>query len=128
MIQSVVLEAWRCGETDGLVTRLTEEATFSSPVADYRGRAKAAHVLGLIATVLDSVDQTTGWGGEGDAVFAFVARVGGSELQGLIREDYDPAGGLDHVTLFLRPYRVLRDAMATMAQRLHDSPLPGPVD
>ena len=32
---------------------LAERATFSNPVAHYRGQAKAAHMLGLIAPVTD---------------------------------------------------------------------------
>ncbi len=97
---------------------------FSSPVADYRGRANAAHVLGLIATVLEQVDETARWCAERDSVFAFTAQVDGGALQGVIREECDAGGAITYVTLFLRPYRVLRGAMATMAQRLEDSPLP----
>ncbi|WP_227981248.1 hypothetical protein [Nocardia spumae] len=124
MIDSVVLDAWRFRDISQLATVLTENATFSSPVADYRGRANAAHVLGLIATVLDSVEESARWRDERDAVFAFTARAAGSELHGMIREEHEAGGGLGHVTLYLRPYRALREAMAMMAERLRDSPLP----
>jgi hypothetical protein len=47
---------WRSGDVESLPDVLAERATFSSPVADYNGKRKAAHILGLIARVLDDVD------------------------------------------------------------------------
>ncbi|MFJ1457559.1 hypothetical protein [Nocardia sp. N2S4-5] len=126
MYDSVVLEAWRSGDAGPLATELAEAAVFSSPVADYHGRANVAHMLSVIATVLDGVDQSAVWPGDRDRMFAFTARADGENLQGVIREERDADGKLHHVTLFLRPYRVLRAAIATMARRLEDSPLPEP--
>jgi hypothetical protein len=57
-LESVILHVWRSGEIDSLPDLLAERATFSSPVADYHRRANAAHMLGLIARVLDDVEQT----------------------------------------------------------------------
>lgn len=105
---------------------LAEDAVFSSPVADYRGRANVAHMLSVIATVLSGVEETATWPGDRDRAFSFTAKASGAELQGVLREERDAHGRLHHVTLFLRPYRVLRAAIATMAQRLEDSPLPDP--
>ncbi|BCK53717.1 hypothetical protein [Nocardia wallacei] len=126
MHDSVVLEAWRSGDVGSLAAELAEGAVFSSPVADYRGRANVAHMLGVIATVLGGVEETATWPGAGDRVFAFRAKVEREELQGVLREERDAHGKLRQVTLFLRPYRVLRGAIATMARRLEDSPLPEP--
>jgi hypothetical protein len=123
---SAILSVWRTGEVGALTDLLAEDATFSSPVADYRGRENAAHMLGLIGTVIDGVDLVRRWGDEREAVSAFTARIDNGELQGILREERDPAGKLVHVTLFLRPYRVVRAAIATMQQRLADSPLPQP--
>jgi hypothetical protein len=124
MQPSVLLPAWRSGDTGGLTDLLAEDVTFSSPVADYHGRENAAHLLSLIATVLDDVEPLRGWGEEGESLWAFTARVDDGELQGILREQRTPAGKLAHVTLFLRPYRVLRAAIAKMQQRLDDAPLP----
>ncbi|MGV9680250.1 nuclear transport factor 2 family protein [Nocardia sp. NPDC003482] len=126
MDEGITLDAWRSGDTAGVVARLAEDAVFSSPVADYHGRANVAHMLGLIATVLDEVAETGRWHGAGDELFAFAARAAGGELQGLVREEFTEDGRLAHVTLFLRPLRALRAAIATMAARLEDSPLPQP--
>jgi hypothetical protein len=63
---------------------LAEEVTFSSPFADYHGRADVIHLLALVAHVLQTPS----------------------------------------VTLFLRPYRVLRAALDAMGRLLADAPLP----
>jgi hypothetical protein len=115
---------WRTGGTGALTDVLAEDATFSSPVADYHGRENAAHMLGLIATVINDVDPVRRWGDERESVSAFTARIDEGELQGILREERNAEGLLVHVTLFLRPYRVVRAAIATMQQRLADSPLP----
>jgi hypothetical protein len=57
---------------------------FSSPFADYHGRADVIHLLALISHVLQTPS----------------------------------------VTLFLRPYRVLRAALDAMGRLLADAPLP----
>jgi hypothetical protein len=121
---SAILSIWRTGGTGALADLLADDATFSSPVADYHGRENAAHMLGLIATVIGDVDPVRRWGDEREFVSAFTARIDEGELQGILREERDPEGKLVHVTLFLRPYRVVRAAIATMQQRLADSPLP----
>ena len=61
-----------------------------------------------------------------DSVIQSVWRTGdtGALTDLLLREERDAAGKLVHVTLFLRPYRVVRAAIAIMQQRLADSPLP----
>jgi len=126
MDDSVILPAWRRRDTRELTNLLAEDATFSSPVADYHGRENAAHMLGLIATVLDDVALVRGWGDERESVSAFTARTADGELQGIVREERGPEGTLVHVTLFLRPQAVVRAAIATMRQRLADAPLPHP--
>jgi hypothetical protein len=125
---SLILPVWQTGgtgvPTDLLAGLLAEDVTFCSPVADYHGRENAAHLLGLIATVLEDVSPVRGWGGEREWLIAFTARVDDDELQGILREEHGPAGQLVRVTLFLRPYPVLRVAIAKMRQRLAESPLP----
>lgn len=125
MTDSAIVAAWRSGDTGPLATLLAEDVTFSSPVADYHGRESATHMLGLIATVLGGVEQTGRWGDERDSLTAFTARAEGHELQGLLREERREQGGLVQVTLFLRPYRALRAAIARMRQLVESSPLPG---
>jgi hypothetical protein len=124
MDHSPVLSAWRLGDGGSLSDVLAEDATFSSPVADYHGRENASHILGLIAGVLDAVDQTGAWGDDREGVYAFTARVAEHELQGILREERAETGKLTHVTLFPRPYTVLRMAIIRMREALEQSPLP----
>ncbi|MFE3103416.1 nuclear transport factor 2 family protein [Nocardia tengchongensis] len=124
MIESRILQVWQSKDATQLPALLAEEATFSSPVADYHGRARAAHLLATIATVLDSVHQTRQWTDGQQGMFAFTARFADHDLEGVLREELSETGSLTHVTLFLRPYRALRAAIAEMARRLEDSPPP----
>lgn len=121
---SGVIAPWRAGEADSFPDLLAEGATFSSPVADYHGRDDAAHVMGLIARVLEDVTPETAWGTERDTVGVFRADVDGAPVEGIVREQRDAAGALVHVTLFLRPYRTLGVAISRMGQLMSDDPLP----
>ena len=125
MDQSAVLRAWRSGDISALSGLLADDATFSSPVADYAGRQDVSHMLGLIAQVMKDVCPGPQWRGGGETVSAFTARFQGEEMQGMLREQRDSAGALAHVTLYLRPYRVLRAAIARMGELVAHSPLPG---
>ncbi|MEU1208639.1 nuclear transport factor 2 family protein [Nocardia sp. NPDC005825] len=124
MTDSLILSMWQSKDSTRLPDLLSEEATFSSPVADYHGRARAAHLLATIAAVLDSVHQTRQWTDGQESIFAFTARFADQELQGMLREKLAEDGRLTHITLFLRPYRALRAAITEMARRLEDSPAP----
>ncbi|WP_345462515.1 hypothetical protein [Actinoallomurus oryzae] len=124
MNDSSVLSAWRSGDGDSLYDVLAEDVTFSSPVADYHGRPNASHLLGLIAELLEEVDQTGAYGDERDGVYAFTARVEDRRVQGIVREERAETGELTHVTLFLRPYAALRTAIGRMREALERSPLP----
>lgn len=125
MTESTVLQVWRSGEISALAALLADDAAFSSPAADYAGRRDVSHMLGLIARVLQDVRAGPQWGDEYETVSAFAARFQGEEMQGMLREQRDSSGALAHVTLYLRPYPVLRVAMARMGELLARSPLPG---
>jgi hypothetical protein len=125
MVDSAVLRVWQSGATGALAGMLADDATFSSPAADYAGRRDVSHMLGLVSRVLQDVDAGPQWGNENETVSAFTARFQGEEMQGMLRERRDSSGALAHLTLYLRPYPVLRAAMARMGELLDRSPLPG---
>jgi hypothetical protein len=101
---SELLPLWRSGGAESRPHLLAEDATFSSPVTEYHGRAEAAYMLGLIARVLDIVEQGSGWHTDTETVSAFTARVGRDQVQGMLREQHDETDCLTQLTLFLRPY------------------------
>jgi hypothetical protein len=125
MVESAVLRVWQSGATGALAGMLADDAAFSSPAADYAGRRDVSHMLGLIARILQDVRAGPQWGDENETVSAFTARFQGEEMQGMLREQRDSSGTLAHVTLYLRPYPVLRAAMARTGELLARSPLPG---
>lgn len=107
-----------------LAALLSADVTFSSPVADYHGKADVLHLLGLIGRVLDD-RAATGVSFDGVACLtSFDARVRGESVEGVLRERHDARGLLTHATLFLRPLRSLRAAVSAMAELLAESPLP----
>ncbi|WP_280398976.1 nuclear transport factor 2 family protein [Nocardia carnea] len=126
MADSPVLTTWRTGDTDSLAEILAPDAVFSSPVADYRGRPAVLHMLGLISQVLHEPGAVRRWSRDHDTVYRFRAHVAGAEVQGMLHEERDEAGRLVHITLFLRPYSSLREAIRAMARLLEQSPLDEP--
>ena len=122
---SSIVSALRSGDIGSVSGELADDVVFSSPVADYRGRAAVSHLLGLISTVLEEVEPGREWIGDGGRVHAFTAQVSGEPIQGMLHETDGAAGTLAQITLFLRPYAALRIAIARMAGLLADSPLPG---
>ena len=121
MTRSLILPVWQSRDAEALSGLLAENATFSSPVADYAGRQSVSHVLGLIAQVLEDVRPGQEWSAGDETVSAFTARFQGEEMQGMLREQRDGANALVRVALFLRPYRTLRAAIARMDE-LMDAP------
>lgn len=107
-----------------LAALLADDVTFSSPVADYHGKADVLHLLGLIGQVLDH-RAATGVSFDGATRLTSIdASVRGERVEGIIRERHDARGRLTHATLFLRPLRSLHAAVGAMAELLAQSPLP----
>ncbi|WP_157106155.1 hypothetical protein [Nocardia sienata] len=121
---SPVLTAWQTGGIDVLAAAVADAVVFSSPVTDYRGRDAALHILGLIGEVIENPTLIEQQEGETTTFSRFAASTGGDELHGVLHEERDSTGRLVHITLFLRPFAVLRTAMAGMRARLERAPLP----
>jgi hypothetical protein len=103
---------------------LAEQVTFSSPFADYHGRADVTHLLTLIARVLQTPTISAA-ATDGTLTYtSLTANVDGRALEAVVCERHDDDGRLVHATLFLRPYHVLRAAMDAMGRLLAEAPLP----
>ncbi|MGH3355972.1 MAG: hypothetical protein ACRDOJ_08735 [Nocardioidaceae bacterium] len=103
---------------------LAETVRFRSPVADYEGRADVAHLLTLIATVVDEIQPTRELEDATGKTTFIDAVVGDKPVQGVLDEHYDESGLLIEATLMLRPLSTLRIAVAAMAAALDAEPLP----
>jgi hypothetical protein len=123
-----LIELLQSGEPGELQSRLSDDAVFLSPVAEYRGRRDVGHILGLVSQVISDIRPRRTWTGEGESVHAFTARVGERAVEGMVRERWTHAGELSRVSLFLRPYRALGMAIEQMASLLAQSPLPSRPD
>lgn len=119
-----LIEVLARADASALTALVAENVTFSSPVADYHGRADVVHMFGFIARVLRDPVATSEATVGGARVTMLTARVDGHEVEGVLRERHDDEGRLVHATLFLRPYRSLRTAIAAMGRLLAGSPLP----
>lgn len=109
---------------DQLAGLLADDVTFSSPVADYRGKPDVLHLLGLIGQVLDERLATDVAFDGASRLTSIEASVRGERVEGIIRELHDERARVTHATLFLRPLRPLRAAVGAMAELLAQSPLP----
>lgn len=102
---------------------LSDSVRFHSPVADYEGRRDVAHLLSLIANVLEDLRPTRELGTSTSRTTFVEAVVKGVPIQGVIDEHHNGDGRLLEATLMLRPLSALRTAVAAMAQALDDEPL-----
>lgn len=107
-----------------LEASLSPSVRFHSPVTDYEGRDDVAHLLSLIADVLEEVRPTRELETATSRTTFLEAAVNGRPIQGVFDEHHDDSGMLVEATLMLRPLSVLRTAVAAMAQALDDEPLP----
>ncbi len=111
-------------DVGSVVSLISDDVAFSSPVAEYRGRADVVHLLGCIARVLSDL-VPTGESSDGvSRLTTLTAQVGEHPVEGVLREHHDGAGQLTHATLFLRPYGALRAAIKEMSKLLAETPLP----
>jgi ketosteroid isomerase-like protein len=97
------VEAFLAGDAGAMTELLAPDATFHSPVTDYRGRERVGEVLGALVRVvtdarltrvLEAADATAGF---------FIANVDGREAEGVLLVLAAPAGRAFDVTLMVRP-------------------------
>jgi hypothetical protein len=121
---SLLIDHLRAPDRGDLASLLAPAVRFHSPVADYEGRDRVAHLFGLIARVLTDLEPRRELTeGTATATF-FTAAIGGQPLDGVLDEHLGPDGRVVEATLMLRPYTALRSAIAAMAEALETDPLP----
>jgi hypothetical protein len=110
-----LLEAISGRQRDALVSMLSEDVVFHSPVQTYRGREQVIHLLMTIGGVIDGVRVTR----ELDGVTFFAAEVEEHPVDGVLVEgDAAEGGEIAEITLMIRPLAQLQAAVAMMARAL----------
>lgn len=105
-------------DVNAAVSLFTEDATFFSPVVHkpYVGHEPLRAILSAVATVFEDFRYTSSYAGADGHVFAFAARIGDRELQGIdMLQGVD--GFLTELTVMVRPYSaatLLRERMAAL--------------
>lgn len=114
----------RHGDRAALARELAPCVRFHSPVADYEGLSDVAHLLWLIAAVLDDVRPTRELTEPGGVTTFISAEVNAQALDGVLDEHMDESGRVAEATLLLRPLVTLQVAIEAMREGLAADPLP----
>jgi hypothetical protein len=116
--------AHRADEAEPL---LAPDITFRSPVVHrpYEGRDQVMPILHAVACALEDFRYgTTYTADDGGTVLAFSGRVGGLDLEGIDLLSFDDAGGIDGLTVYIRPLSALTALREAMVAQLAP-PAPG---
>lgn len=121
---SGLLEAIRAGDDAALNELTADDVRFHSPVTDYEGRPRVVHLLRTIGGILEELEAEETFHAPSVTVTIASARVEGSSVTAMLREEVDAAGALVDLTLMVRPLEVLMKAVERMGKALNERPLP----
>ena len=108
------MKAFVAGDAAAMTALLAPDATFHSPVTDYRGRERVGEVLAALAEVLTEVRLTRLLeGAEGTAGF-FSASVDGRGAEGVLLVVGAAGAPASDVTLMVRPLSSLLSGIERM--------------
>jgi hypothetical protein len=109
-----IVEAFVAGDAAAMTALLAPDATFHSPVTDYRGRERVGDVLAALAEVVTEVRLTRLLEGpEGTAAF-FSASIEGRGAEGVLLVVGAAGGPASDVTLMVRPLSSLLSGIERM--------------
>jgi ketosteroid isomerase-like protein len=108
------VEAFVAGDAATMTALLARDATFHSPVTDYRGRGRVGEVLAALLEVVTEVRLTRLFeGADGTAGF-FTASADGRGAEGVLLVVAAPDGPASDVTLMVRPLSSLLSGIERM--------------
>jgi hypothetical protein len=113
-----VVDAFVSGDAAAVVGALAADATFHSPVADYRGRQQFAPVLPARATVVADATLTAGHEAPGETVAFIEATIEGRRADGVLRVVVDGGEPATALTLMIRPLSTLLAGVKAMERAL----------
>jgi hypothetical protein len=101
------LPRWSRRSSPAMKDLLTDNATFHSPVTDYRGRERVGEVLGALAQVVAGARLTRRFDGAPATAAFFTATLDGRPADGALLVVATPDGQVGELTLLVRPLRSL---------------------
>jgi hypothetical protein len=102
---------------DGATQLFADDIRFSSPFADYQGRATVARLFTHIPHVFDELQVRRELAGEREIATVLHGRIADEPADAILDERYDEDGRIQELTLMLRPYAAVKLAM----RRMHDA-------
>lgn len=113
-----IVRAFLAGDTAAVVDRLAPDATFHSPVTDYRGRDRIAKVLQALPQVVTGLRLTRRLDGPGETAAFFTADVRDDQVEGMLLVLAAPGAPATDLTLMIRPLETLLLGIEQMKQIL----------
>jgi hypothetical protein len=106
------------GDSAAIAELLAPEATFHSPVTDYRGRERAAKVLTALSRVVTDAEPARILEGPGETTAFFTATAEGRAAEGVLLVVADGDGLATDLTLMVRPLEALLGGIERMKELL----------
>jgi hypothetical protein len=106
-MRAAMVALFLAGDAAGIAELLAADATFRSPVTEYRGRERVGEGLAAVLQVVDDRRLTRLLEAPGATAAAFNATVDGRVGDGLLLVVGGSDGGACEITLMVRPLRSL---------------------
>lgn len=106
-VRGAMVALFLAGDGEGMLELLAPDATFRSPVTEYRGRERVGAVLTAVVEVVAQRNLTRVLEGAGATAAAFTATVDGQPGEGVLMVVGGSDGSVSEVTLMVRPLRSL---------------------
>jgi hypothetical protein len=102
-----LVDAFMAGDSATIASLLAAEATFHSPVTDYRGGRRATKVLSAVTQVVTDARPTRILDRPEETVAFFTAATDGRRAEGVLLVEAGDDGLATDVTLMIRPLEAL---------------------
>jgi hypothetical protein len=104
---AAIVEAFVAGDAAAMTALLADDATFHSPVTDYRGRDRITKVLTALVQVVTDVRLTRALDGADSTAAFFTATADGRDGDGVLLVRITPEAPATELTLMIRPLATL---------------------
>jgi hypothetical protein len=123
-VANAAADAFLAGDIESLGKLLSADAEFHSPVTDYKGRQRIVAVLNAVAQVAGDLTRTSTLSGPGETALLFSGRLGEREARGVLHVTAAASGGVDSITLMIRPLSALLAGVEQMRRILEPAGSP----